>query len=196
MKQAGWKKIVGAIAPTLGLALGGPMAGAAVKLIAGAVLGDENAQEHQVAEAVMQGMSPDAVVALRRADNEFKVRMKELDIDLAKLNADVEKSYLADVQDARKAHGGNTAVFWLGVTILITFASVMIAVLWGGYELMTGGSTIKDEGAKALVMGLVGTVLGYVSANAQQVVGYFFGSSKGSADKTNALAAAVMIKQQ
>lgn len=195
MKQADWKKIVGTIAPTLGLALGGPMAGAAVKLIAGAVLGDENAQEHQVAEAVMQGMSPEAVVALRRADNEFKVRMKELDIDLAKLNADVEKSYLADVQDARKAHGGNTAVFWLGVTILITFASVMIAVLWGGFTLMTGDATIKDEGAKALVMGLVGTVLGYVSANAQQVVGYFFGSSKGSADKTNALAAAVMIKQ-
>jgi hypothetical protein len=44
---------------------------------------------------------------------------------------------------------------------------------------------------KAIVSALIGTVVGYVAANAQQVVGYFFGSSKGSADKTDALAAAV-----
>ena len=44
---------------------------------------------------------------------------------------------------------------------------------------------------KAIVSALIGTVVGYVAANVQQVMGYFFGSSKGSADKTDALVAAV-----
>lgn len=186
-----WKKIINAVAPVLGTALGGPMAGAAVKVIAGAVLGDENASEQQVTEAVIQGLSPEALVKLREADNAFKVRMRELDIDLAKLNAATEQAYLSDVQDARQSHGGSLGVFWLGIAILLTFAGVMVAVLWGGYALLVSPDPIKDESMKAIVSALIGTVVGYVAANAQQVVGYFFGSSKGSADKTDALAAAV-----
>lgn len=186
-----WKKIISAVAPVLGTALGGPMAGAAIKVIAGAVLGDENATASQVTEAVMQGLSPEALVKLREADNAFKVRMRELDIDLAKLNAATERAYLNDVQDARQSHGGSVGVFWLGIAILLTFAGVMVAVLWGGYALLVSPDPIKDESMKAIVSALIGTVVGYVAANAQQVVGYFFGSSKGSADKTDALAAAV-----
>lgn len=186
-----WKKIISAVAPVLGTALGGPMAGAAIKVIAGAVLGDENAPASQVTEAVMQGLSPEALVKLREADNAFKVRMRELDIDLAKLNAATERAYLNDVQDARQSHGGSVGVFWLGIAILLTFAGVMVAVLWGGYALLVSPDPIKDESMKAIVSALIGTVVGYVAANAQQVVGYFFGSSKGSADKTDALAAAV-----
>lgn len=186
-----WKKIINAVAPVLGTALGGPMAGAAVKIIAGAVLGDESASEQQVTEAVMQGLSPEALVKLREADNAFKVRMRELDIDLAKLNAATEQAYLSDVQNARTSHGGSRGVFWLGIAILLTFAGVMVAVLWGSFQMIAGLIPIKDAGFASTVAGLVGTVIGYVAANAQQVVGYFFGSSKGSADKTDALAAAV-----
>lgn len=186
-----WKKIINAVAPVLGTALGGPMAGAAVKVIAGAVLGDENATEQQVTETVMQGLSPEALVKLREADNAFKVRMRELDIDLAKLNAATEQAYLSDVQDARQSHGGSLGVFWLGIAILLTFAGVMVAVLWGSFQMIAGLIPIKDAGFASTVAGLVGTVIGYVAANAQQVVGYFFGSSKGSADKTDAMAAAV-----
>lgn len=186
-----WKKIINAVAPVLGTALGGPMAGAAVKVIAGAVLGDEDASEQQVTEAVMQGLSPESLVKLREADNAFKVRMRELDIDLAKLNAATEQAYLSDVQNARTSHGGSRGVFWLGIAILLTFAGVMVAVLWGSFQMIAGLIPIKDAGFASTVAGLVGTVIGYVAANAQQVVGYFFGSSKGSADKTDALAAAV-----
>ncbi|TCG03738.1 hypothetical protein BZM27_46190 [Paraburkholderia steynii] len=41
-----------------------------------------------------------------------------------------------------------------------------------------------------MVAGFVGTVIGYVSANAQQVVGFLYGSIKGSEQKTDAMAAA------
>ena len=50
---------------------------------------------------------------------------------------------------------------------------------------------IKDVAIVATVAGLVGTVVGYVAANAQQVVSYFFGSSRGSADKTAAMATTI-----
>ncbi len=62
---------------------------------------------------------------------------------------------------------------------------------WGGYALLVSPDPIKDENMKAIVSALIGTVVGYVAANVQQVMGYFFGSSKGSADKTDALVAAV-----
>jgi hypothetical protein len=43
----------------------------------------------------------------------------------------------------------------------------------------------------AAVFGFLGTVVGYVAANAQQVVSYFFGSSRGSQDKSAAMAEAI-----
>lgn len=186
-----WKSVVRSIAPTLGTALGGPMAGAAVKVLGEALLGDPNSSEAKVAQAVAAGLSPDAIVALRQADQAFEIRMRELDIDLAKLNADVERAYLADVSDARKANAGDAGVFRLGISVLVTFAAVMAAVLYGSFQLLTGGIQTKDIAVVATVSSLIGTVVGYVAANAQQVVAYFFGSSKGSADKTAAMAQAV-----
>ena len=110
---------------------------------------------------------------------------------LAKLNAASEAVYLADVQNARQTMGKDAGVFWLGIAILLTFTSVMSAVLWGSFQLLTGGITIKDVAVVAAVSGLIGSVVGYTAANAQQVVGYFFGSSQGSKAKTDALAAAI-----
>lgn len=186
-----WKKLVKAVAPTLGTALGGPLAGAAIKVLGDQILGNQDAQESDVAAAVMQGLPPEAIVALKQADQAFAVRMRELEIDVNRLNAETEKAYLADVADARDAHHGDLGVFRLGLAIILTFGAVMAAVLWGSFELMTGGIKVPDVAVVATAMGLIGTVVGYVAANAQQVVSYFFGSSRGSKDKTDALAQAV-----
>ena len=186
-----WKKLVRAVAPTLGAALGGPLAGSAVKVLSEAVLGRDNATQDEIAEAVLHGLSPESIVALKQADQAFSVRMRELDIDLARLNVDADRAYMADTQDARQKHAGDRAVFWLGISVLLTFAGVMTAVLWGSFALMTGGITVQDVAIVGMVSGLIGTVVGYVAANAQQVVAYFFGSSRGSQQKTEAMAAAV-----
>ena len=146
--SADWKTIVKSIAPTIGTALGGPLAGTAVKVLGNILLGNEDASHTEVA-------------------------------------------YLQDVQSARATMGRDSGVYWLGITILLVFAGVMGAVLWGSFAILTGGITIKDVAVVATVSGLVGTVVGYVAANAQQVVGYFYGSSQGSKAKTDALAEAV-----
>ena len=186
-----WKSIIRTAAPVLGTALGGPLAGAAIKVLGDAVLGNPDATQDEVAAAITSGLSPDAIVKMREADNAFKAQMKAMDIDILKLNAQTEAAYLEDVQSARNANGANRAVFWLGIAILITFATLMGFVMYGSFQLLTGGIVLKDVAVASVVSGLIGTVIGYVAGNAQQVVGYYFGSSKGSADKTDALASAV-----
>lgn len=188
--MADWKQIIRAVAPTLGTALGGPLAGAAVSELSNVLLGKPDGTEDEVAAAV-PSMTPENILAIKQADQAFAVRMRELDIDLAKLNAETEKAYLGDVQDARKVHAGDVGVFRLGMAVLGAFAGVMTAVLYGSFLLLTGGLSPKDASTVGLVSGLIGTVVGYAAANAQQVVAYFFGSSRGSAVKTDAMAAAV-----
>jgi hypothetical protein len=78
----------------------------------------------------------------------------------------------------------------MGIVIIAIFFIVITVVLYGAFQILTGGFPIKDPSVVAAVMGLIGTVLGYVSAIVQQVANYFFGSSKSSADKTAAMAQA------
>ena len=178
-----WKSLVKAVAPTIATALGGPFAGLGVRALSEALLGTPDGTEQDVSAALATA-TPDQILAVKQADQEFAIRMKEMDIDL-------DKALIADTSDARHVFAENKGVLNLGIVILDTFALVMFGVLWGSFQIMTGGITIKDVAIVATVAGLVGTVVGYVAANAQQVVSYFFGSSRGSADKTAAMSAAV-----
>lgn len=186
-----WKKLLGGIAPTVATVLGGPLAGLAVDAI-GSAMGMDKPTMDKVQQAFQSGqLTGEQVVAVRTAEQALAIKLKELDIDLAKLNAETEKAYIADVQDARRTMGKDAGVFWLGISILLTFAGIMSAVLWGSFLILTGGITVKDVAMVAAVSGLIGSVVGYAAANAQQVVGYFYGSSQGSKQKTDALANAV-----
>jgi hypothetical protein len=191
-----WEKIVGAVAPTIATALLGPLAGAAVSAIGGAVLGDENASEQDIAERLAAGTSPEILVRLREADNAFKLRLKELDLDLNKLNAAREAAYIADTASARTAHGGNPDVLNIGKIILGIFGATMGLTLWGSYLVLTKGITITDTGTAVAVASLIGSIVGYVAAQAQQVGNYLFGSSAGSKEKSEALSQAVQSAMQ
>ncbi len=184
-----WKKLVGGLAPTLGTALGGPMAGMAIKVIADKLLGNPDATETEVSAALSKGLTGEQVLALKEAENAFTTRMRELDIDVMKINQAGELAYVADTASARATFGGNENVFVLGVCILVTFALLMGAVLTGCFLLMTGVFKV-DPNVAAICSGLIGTVVGYVAANAQQVVSYFYGSSKGSKDSGERIGAA------
>ncbi|CAD6559307.1 hypothetical protein ACFQ3P_32990 [Paraburkholderia sabiae] len=104
---------------------------------------------------------------------------------LAALAVQEQTLYVQDTANAR-----NDKVFWLGVVILATFAVVVFASMYGAYALLAGHVVVENAALVGMVAGFVGTVIGYVSANAQQVVGFFYGSSKGSETKTDAMAAA------
>lgn len=185
------KRIIGSIAPIAASLVGGPLAGVAVKALGDAIGMSEPTQERVVAAIQSGSISPEQLAKIREGDNALKVRLAELGIDHDKIEADVEKAYLADAQNARKAHAGDSGVFWLGVMILVTFAIVIVACLWGSYKIMVGGITIKDVAVVAAVAGFVGTIVGYVAANAQQVISFYYGSSRGSSEKSRDMADAV-----
>lgn len=178
-----WKGIVRTVAPTIGAALGTPMTGAAVKFLADKFLGDPEADEATLADAIASA-SPEALQTMKAMDQEFKKYMAQLGVDVFKLET-------ADVQNARETNKENKGVYRLGVMILITFALIMGAVLWCAWALLSKGELSIDPGVAAAVFGLVGTVVGYVAANAQQVVTFFFGSSFGSKSKTDAMSDAI-----
>lgn len=190
------KTALGSIAPTLATMMGGPLAGTAVTALMGAFgLSSSGSQEKDAAaitQVVQDGkMTPEIIAAVRKADQEHEVLMGQQGIDLAKLNAAHEEAlattFTGDTQDARKTFGQQKAILYMGITILFTFAVIMGFVLYACFELLNGGITIKDVSVVAAIAGMVGSVVGYVAANAQQVVSYFFGSSHGSATKTDSM---------
>lgn len=191
MAEFDWKKLVGGIAPVLGTALGGPLAGQAISMLGQALGLGADAPEGDVAAAVASGrLTGDQLVAIKQAENDFAVKMKSLDIDVLKVNQAADAALIADTSDARHTFGSNDNVFVLGVCILIGFAILMALVLAGCFLLITGRATI-DPSTVAIGTGMVGTVVGAVAANAQQVVSYFYGSSKGSKDNGERIGAAL-----
>ena len=169
-----WKKTVSAIAPTLGAALGGPLGGAAVHTLLGALgIDDASDPEHAIAQS-LHNASPEMIAALKQADHDFRVRMKELDIDLEQLHA-------ADRASARERerHAVGYANPVLASVVMLGFFTCVGFVLLHGFD-----------GINPTTMGLAGTLVGYVSAKADQVIAYYFGSSVSSARKTE-----LMVKQ-
>ena len=135
------------------------------------------------------GLEPDdAAKAIALDPNlalQFKQAVLSNELEIRRLAFEETKLFVSDVQDARKYR--DDKVFWLGIAVLLVFAIVIGFVLYGGFEILRGGVSV-EAGMFAAITGFVGTLVGYVAANAQSVTSYYFGSSSGSKDKTDALA--------
>jgi hypothetical protein len=187
-----FREIISKVAPVAGALIGSPLAGMAISVI-GEAIGMEKPTVERVASAIQSGsLSPEQFVAVKTADAALKVRLRELDIDEKKIEAETERAYLADTQDARKAHAGDSGVFWLGIAVLGTYALILGASLFGAYWLLVEGNlAAMDVGTVAAVFTLIGTIVGYIASDAKQVVAYYFGSSRGSNEKTRDMADAI-----
>ncbi len=161
--KADWKKLLGAVAPTLATALGGPLAGAAVAAVSQAVLGKGDGTEDEIAAVVASG-NPDILLKLKEADAAFKTRMAELGIKVDEINA-------SDRASARARE----------VQLRDKTPSVLAAVVVLGFFVVLGSmmTTNFPEAAKepALIL------LGALSAAFGAVMNYYFGSSSGSNQK-------------
>ena len=147
------KNVVGAVAPTLGTALGGPMGGMAASMIA-EVLGVPNtpkAIEKAIAEA-----TPEQMLELKKAEQDFELQMKELDVDVFKLETQ-------DKQDARGKFGKDWTARIMGIATVGGFL---------GYIFMV---TLQppEQNSEALI----NLVLGYLGGLASAVISFYFGAS-------------------
>jgi hypothetical protein len=178
MADFDWKKLVASIAPVLGTALGGPLAGQAISILGQALGLGGDAGESDVAAAVASNrLTGDQLVAMRQADVAFQTRMRELDIDIEKLNADTEKAYLQDVQDARARQVAAKDTMPQQILYILLFVYVLEVVLF------YFGKMPQDEFVRALMTRAFATVeLGLSSA-----IAYFIGSSRGSKQSGDAV---------
>lgn len=175
-----WKSIIGSVAPTLATALGGPLAGMAAA-VASRILfggGDEKATPEQVIEHVMANQTPEVFARLREIDANLKIELKKLDIKLEEIEAQDRAS--ARQREIAAGGWGTFGVYALAAIILGGFFAVV-------YWVFTGA--VLSLSPEMLL--LVGSTVGYVSAKADQVVAYFFGSSIGSKQKTDEMARAM-----
>lgn len=165
-------KIVGAVAPTLATAIGGPLGGMAMQVVS-SVLGLPTDSSEKDVEKALKQATPEQLLALKQADNDFAVRMKELDIDLERIAASDR-----DSARRREAQVRDWMPRVLAFVVVAGFMATVFLVLLGYVEGM------KDP----LMATTVGTLIGFVSAKCEQVVAYYFGSSSSSQQKTQMLA--------
>ena len=148
------KSIVGAVAPTLGTALGGPLGGAAASMIADALGCDDN--EKAINKAI-QTATPEQLSLIKEADAEFDAKMKELDVDLFALET-------ADKQDARQHFGKDWTAKLIGIVMVLFFCSYIAMI------------TIMPPEQNS--MELINLVLGYMGGLVSAVVSFYFGASQ------------------
>jgi hypothetical protein len=149
--------LLGQIAPTIATALGGPLAGLAVKTISEALFGHQDANESEVSAALMSA-TPDQLQKLKEIDGTFKTRMKELDIDLVKIAA-------SDRASARDMAIGTHS-------FTPSIMSYAIVVCWAIIQYFLFTHVIE-----ATMRELIARVLGTLDGALMLVLSFWFGSS-------------------
>ena len=147
------KNLVGTVAPTIGTALGGPMGGMAANMIAD-VLGCDN--DPKSIQKAMDSATPEQMLELKKAEAEFEVKMKELEVDVFKLE-------VADTQDARGKFSKDWTARIMGVATVGGFLAYIFLV------------TLQppEQNSEALI----NLVLGYLGGLASAVISFYFGAS-------------------
>jgi len=166
LKQFG--PLLGQLAPSIATALGGPLAGVAVKTLSSALFGHEDGTEEQIS-AAMATATPDQLAAIKKIDADFKVQMKSLDIDLERIAAGDRDSARQMQRDTKD---------WvpkvLAIVITLGFFGILIWMLLNG---------MPKTGTEALLM-----MLGALGTAWTGVVNFYYGSSAGSKAKNDLLA--------
>ena len=147
------KSLLGAFAPTLGAAIGGPLGGQAGQIIS-KVLGVPN--NPKSIESAMQNITAEQMIELKKAEQDFEVQMKELEVDVFALEVD-------DKQDARKKFSKDWTPRILGTVTLAGFFGYIFLV------------TVQPPDANSDT--IVSLVLGYLGGLASAVISFYFGAS-------------------
>jgi hypothetical protein len=161
------------VAPTIAKATLGPFGGLAATALS-AILGTPPADE-QATSAALLNATPDQLLALKKAEQDFQVQIKTLGISEEKLVYD-------DIANARArqiAVKDDTPAI-LAYAITFGFFGTLGFMLWNGKPAVGGDALL-------VMLGSLGTAWA-------GVVSFYFGSSLGSAKKDTALAAAAATR--
>ena len=147
------KSILGSLAPTLGAAIGGPLGGQAGQILS-QVLGVPNNQNS--IEQAMNNITAEQMIELKKAETDFEVRMKELDVDVFRLETE-------DVKDAREKFSNDWTPKVLGLVSMFGFMAYIFFIT----------AVPIDDASDDIVMLIIGSLTGIATA----VISFYFGSS-------------------
>jgi hypothetical protein len=139
----------------------------ATRAISEALLGKPDGTEDELIEAAKTA-TPEQLLALKQAEQDFAVRMRELDIDLERITS-------ADRNSAREREikTGDWTPRALAAAVTFGFFGVLSWMIANGLP-ANGGE------AMLVMLGTLGTAWG-------AIISYYFGSSAGSREKTQQL---------
>lgn len=167
------KSLLDNLAPTVTSVLLGPAAGMAVAGL-GKIFGIDSASQKDIVKVLQEGkLTPEQMLQIKQLDEEFKEHEAQRGVTYAELEFKDRDS--ARIREATVKDHTNQI---LAYVIVLSFVSMVAATL-------SGYARVESV--------LAGTLIGYLSAKAEQVLAYYFGSSKGSAEKTALLAQAQPI---
>ena len=149
------------LAPAVATAVAGPLGGLAVTAIADKF-----------------GVAADVQAVAKAIAGDPEAASKLAELDLRQFQADSEDRESARKREADVAAAGGNPLAQLVVPIL-ALGTVSLTFVFIGILLFKVIDTAQQQ--------LVIFALGYATAAAQQVLSYYFGSSKSSQDKTSAL---------
>ena len=159
--------LVKTVAPSIATAVGGPLAGMATRAISEALLGKPDATEDELVAAA-KSATPEQLLALKQAEQDFVVRMRELDLDLERI-ANQDRNSARE----REVKTGDRTPKVLAAAVTFGFFGVLFWMIAYG---------LPENGGEAMLvmLGTLGTAWG-------AIVSYYFGSSAGSREKTQAM---------
>lgn len=161
------KELLRTAAPMIGAAIGGPFGAMAGKLAA-AALGKPDATPEELPE-LMAAATPEQIAALKKADNDFKVRMAELGYANTEKLAALAVDNTKDARDMQKQTRSPVPALLTLVTVL-GFFGLLIGAAAGHFRL---------EGSDVLML-----LLGVLARETASVYNFWLGSSDGSRQKT------------
>lgn len=155
--------VVAAVAPTIATALGGPLAGLAVKAISNLFLGHDAGSMQDIVNA-LSGATPDQLTALKKIDADFKIQMEQLNIDLERIAAD-------DRDSARQMQMSTRD--WipraLAIGVTLGFFGILAVMAFHG---------MPPTGNEAFLL-----LLGSLATSFTSIISFYYGSSSGSRAK-------------
>ncbi|MCB0289642.1 MAG: hypothetical protein KDH97_05225 [Calditrichaeota bacterium] len=160
--------IIKEVAPTIGSAIGGPLGGMATKFISEKLLGKPDASPDEIEEAILNA-SPEQLLKLKELDKQFAVEMKKLDIDVFRL----------EVEDRSSAREMFKVNIWPQIVLSAIFVVGYFVIFW-----IILRRDIVNFADDPFLQGMFGTILGVLTASIPQILGFWFGSSFGSKEKT------------
>ena len=159
--------LVRTVAPSIATAVGGPLAGMATRAISEALLGKPDGTEDELLNAA-KSATPEQLLALKQAEQGFVVKMRELDLDLERISNEDRNS-----ARNREIKTGDYTPKLLAAAVTFGFFGVLFWMIANGLP-ANGGE------AMLVMLGTLGTAWG-------AIVSYYFGSSAGSREKTQAM---------